>query len=165
MNRRTGMDIVTHSPDDTHRLGSLFGAHLSRGIILGLIGELGSGKTVFIQGLAEGLGVPRDYYITSPTFTLINEYPGRHRLYHVDLYRLEDPDAIEDIGLYDLLRGDGVVAIEWADRLPGAYLDEHVRIQAEIVAEDSRRYGLSAYGRNASDVLEGLRERMNGVWK
>jgi len=77
-----------------------------------LTGDLGSGKTSFVQGLARGLEVPNDYYITSPSYTLINEYPGRHPFFHVDLYRLEDPVDFEDIGLYDILDVNFVVAIE-----------------------------------------------------
>ncbi len=151
-------DFTTHSPEDTYRLGEQIGARLSGGAVLALIGTLGSGKTALVQGLAKGLGVPGDYYITSPTFTLINEYPGRHTLYHVDLYRLVHPDAVEEIGLYDLLHEEGVVAIEWADRLEGIPLGEYLRVQAEIAGDESRTYRLSAYGRDAANMLEGLQK-------
>jgi tRNA threonylcarbamoyladenosine biosynthesis protein TsaE len=94
---------------------------LDRGICLQLKGELGSGKTCFVQGLARGLGVPETYEITSPTYSLINEYAGRLPLYHVDLYRLEEQVDFESIGLDDVLAEDAVVAVEWAERLPRKY--------------------------------------------
>lgn len=150
------IDTITRSPEDAHCLGKTIGNRIAAGTVIALTGELGSGKTTIVQGLARGIDVPQDYYITSPTFTLINEYPGRHPLYHVDLYRLESPDAIEDIGLYDLLWGDGIVAIEWADRLTGVSLKEHIHIHSEIQGETSRKLRLSAYGLDARNVLEGL---------
>jgi tRNA threonylcarbamoyladenosine biosynthesis protein TsaE len=150
------IDITTHSPDDARTLGETIGLRVAAGAVIALTGDLGSGKTTMVQGLARGLEVPKDYYVTSPTYTFINEYPGRHPLYHVDLYRLEHPDAIEDIGLFDLLGGDGVVAIEWAERLTGVPLKEHIHIHSEILGETSRRLRLSAYGLDAQNVLEGL---------
>jgi tRNA threonylcarbamoyladenosine biosynthesis protein TsaE len=81
--------ITTHSVEETRELGRKIGLLIKQPFIIALIGDLGCGKTAFVQGLALGLGVPADYYITSPTFTLINEYPGRWPLFHVDLYSLE----------------------------------------------------------------------------
>ena len=96
--------------DETKKLGKIIGSAVSAGTVLALTGDLGSGKTSFVQGLAEGLEVPDDYYITSPSYTLINEYPGRFFLYHVDLYRITDSIDIEDIGLYEIFDDDAVVA-------------------------------------------------------
>jgi tRNA threonylcarbamoyl adenosine modification protein YjeE len=97
----------------TRMLGFIIGKLAPPGAILALGGELGAGKTTLVQGVARGVGVPDEYYITSPTFTLINEYPGRRVLYHVDLYRIGDPDEAMEIGLEEILEGDGLVAIEW----------------------------------------------------
>ena len=83
------LEISTHSADKTRQLGRSIGRLINQPLVIALIGDLGSGKTAFVQGLAAGLDVAGDYYITSPTFTLINEYPGRLPLYHADLYRLE----------------------------------------------------------------------------
>lgn len=141
------LDIASRSPEETHRLGVALGSRLEAGTVIALTGELGSGKTAMVQGIARGLDVPSDYYITSPTFTLINAYPGRHTLYHADLYRLEDLDAIEETGLYDLLWGKGVVAIEWAERLEGSSLKEHIRIHLSILDDSSRQLRLSAHGK------------------
>jgi len=137
-------EMMTRSPSDARRLGKQIGVACGPGSTIALTGELGCGKTTIIQGLALGLGVPENHYITSPTFTLINEYPGRHPLYHVDLYRLADPEEIEDIGIYDLLGGEGIVAIEWADRLPGLPEQTDLHIASEILSDTGRRLKLSA---------------------
>jgi tRNA threonylcarbamoyladenosine biosynthesis protein TsaE len=114
---------LTGSEDDTRLVGSHFAAALAPGAVILLSGELGAGKTVFVRGLADGLGIDPDQ-VTSPTFTLVHEYRGgRVPLVHVDLYRLDRAD-LDDIGLDAELAASGVLAIEWADRLirtpPGA---------------------------------------------
>jgi tRNA threonylcarbamoyladenosine biosynthesis protein TsaE len=111
--------VETNSPEETRAVAKELAEELKIGDVVLLEGDLGAGKTTFIQGLAEGLGVPEDYYVSSPTFALINEYPGRLTLYHIDLYRLE-PEEVEDLGLEDLL-AQGVLAIEWAERLPFSF--------------------------------------------
>ncbi|MFA6412652.1 MAG: tRNA (adenosine(37)-N6)-threonylcarbamoyltransferase complex ATPase subunit type 1 TsaE [Syntrophales bacterium] len=130
--------IQSKSSEDTFLIGAIIGAGADKGDIIALIGDLGTGKTRLTQGIAAGLEVPAANPITSPTFTLINEYPGRFVLYHFDIYRLEGSQDLEDMGYEDYFYGDGVVVIEWAERvrdiLPeGAlfinltYLDEHNR--------------------------------------
>jgi tRNA threonylcarbamoyladenosine biosynthesis protein TsaE len=112
----TRRSTVTHSEAETAAVGRELAAGLSAGSTVLLIGDLGAGKTAFVRGLAEGLGVsPAD--VSSPTFTIMQEYRGgRLPLYHVDLYRLDDPREIEDLGL-DELTANGILAIEWADKL------------------------------------------------
>ena len=108
---------VTTSEHDTAKIGVQLAQTLRAGSVVLLHGDLGAGKTAFIRGLAEGLGIPADA-VSSPTFTLIQEYRGgRLPLFHVDLYRLDDPREIEDLGL-DEIAADGVLAIEWAEKLP-----------------------------------------------
>ena len=109
--------LTTHSERETAEAGRDLAATLSIGDVVLLYGELGAGKTAFVRGLAEGLGVaPAD--VSSPTFTLVQEYRGgRVPLFHVDLYRLNDPREIDDLGL-DEMSVDGALAIEWADKLP-----------------------------------------------
>ena len=148
--------ITTTSPAETRQLGTGMGKQLGGGMVVALFGDLGSGKTVFIQGLARGLDVPENYYITSPTYTLINEYPGRHTLYHVDLYRLAGPADFESIGLYDILHHKGVAAIEWADRLTDELLAEHVRVQLEITGDNKRKICFNGYGLKPLNLLIGL---------
>jgi tRNA threonylcarbamoyladenosine biosynthesis protein TsaE len=108
---------TTRSEAETATVGRDLAASLHAGDTVLLSGELGAGKTAFVRGLAEGLGVPADA-VSSPTFTLIQEYRGgRLPLFHVDLYRLDDPREIDDLGLEEIA-ADGVLAIEWAEKLP-----------------------------------------------
>jgi tRNA threonylcarbamoyladenosine biosynthesis protein TsaE len=151
--------VTTHSVKETKKLGEKIGARLMGQAVFALTGDLGSGKTSFVQGLARGLEVPNDYYITSPSYTLINEYPGRHPLAHVDLYRLEDPVDFEDIGLYEILDDNYVVAIEWADRIPQELLPDHIRIKFEISGDKSRKICMSAHGVNSSNLLKEIKNQ------
>lgn len=123
---------ITHGEAETMAVARELAERLSPGAVVLLYGDLGAGKTVFVRGLAEGLGVrPED--VSSPSFTLIQEYAGTTPLYHVDLYRLMPADA-EDLGLEELMAGNGVVAIEWADRLPRA-IEDGVVVRIEAVGE------------------------------
>ncbi|MCX6967735.1 MAG: tRNA (adenosine(37)-N6)-threonylcarbamoyltransferase complex ATPase subunit type 1 TsaE [Verrucomicrobia bacterium] len=107
--------IISHNPEETFALGRQCAGSLRRGDVLALAGDLGAGKTQFAKGLAAGLGV--ECGVTSPTFTLIHEYPGgRLPLFHIDLYRLEEEAEVLGIGLDEYLAGDGVTVIEWADK-------------------------------------------------
>jgi tRNA threonylcarbamoyladenosine biosynthesis protein TsaE len=125
--------ITTHSEEETAAVGHDLAASLAAGDVVLLYGDLGAGKTAFVRGLAAGLGVERDE-VSSPTFTLVQEYRGgRLALFHVDLYRLDDPREIDDLGLEEIA-ADGVMAIEWAEKIfdiarlkPSRYVS--VRIQ------------------------------------
>jgi tRNA threonylcarbamoyladenosine biosynthesis protein TsaE len=152
--------ITTHSVDETRQLGRKIGALIHFPMIIALSGDLGSGKTALVQGLAQGLEVPADYYITSPTFTLINEYPGRLPLFHVDLYRLDSINDFEDIGLDELLSDQAVIVIEWSDKLEKSLLSEYLAATFEIVGEDLRRINLIAYGQNGIDLIKALEKKM-----
>ena len=129
--------ITTNSEDETSAVGRDLAASLSSGDVLLLYGDLGAGKTAFVRGLAEGLGVSRDD-VSSPTFTLIQEYRGgRLPLFHVDLYRIEDPREFDELGLDEIAEA-GVLAIEWAERLPEPPPDA-IRISIEHAGESERR--------------------------
>ena len=147
---------TTHSPDETQQLGNKIGALLKTPMIITLTGELGSGKTALVQGLAKGLEVPVEYYITSPTFTLINEYPGRFRLFHVDLYRLDYQSDLDDIGLDEMLVSPGVVAVEWAEKLPGDLLPNYLDLQFDIMDDQTRKIRAFAYGQEAEVLIKAL---------
>jgi tRNA threonylcarbamoyladenosine biosynthesis protein TsaE len=108
--------LTTHSEEETATVGRDLATSLGAGDVVLLYGDLGTGKTAFVRGLAEGLGVNRDE-VSSPTFTLVQEYRGgRLTLFHVDLYRIDDPREIDDLGLEEIA-ADGVLAIEWAEKL------------------------------------------------
>ena len=109
--------LISHDPRETHAIGRMLGEELQPGDVLALCGELGAGKTCLTQGIAAGLGVGEEYPVTSPTFTLINEYPGRLTLFHLDMYRLADAGELWDIGFEDCFNNRGVVVIEWAERV------------------------------------------------
>jgi len=139
-------DLVSASPDETHQLGVRLGRLLEPGHVVGLVGELGAGKTALAAGVAEGMGVGPEVYVSSPTFTLINEYPGRFPLVHADFYRLEDPEDLAEIGLLDYYRGDVACIVEWFDRFPGAAPLEHLRVTLVVTGAATRRMGLAAAG-------------------
>ena len=133
---RSGV-FETSTEAETGAVGESLGRTLAPGRVILLYGDLGAGKTAFVRGLARGLGAnPED--VSSPTFTIVQEYAGtKATLYHVDLYRL-GPAEIDDLGLEDLIAGDGVVAIEWADRWPRRP-DQVTEVSIEDAGEDRRR--------------------------
>jgi tRNA threonylcarbamoyladenosine biosynthesis protein TsaE len=109
------MIVMCWTPEETQRLGERLGRRLREGAVVACTGELGAGKTCFLQGLARGLGVSAD--VTSPTFVLVNVYQGRLPVYHVDAYRTESLSELLDVGLEEILHGAGVTIIEWADKI------------------------------------------------
>ena len=113
---RRSLKIISKSVQQTQKLGESMARGLRGGEMIALIGELGTGKTQFVKGLALGLSVDSDL-VNSPTFTLINEYPGRLTLTHIDAYRLERPEQLTDLGFEEIHTSGGVVAVEWADRV------------------------------------------------
>jgi tRNA threonylcarbamoyladenosine biosynthesis protein TsaE len=159
------VQITTHSAAETRRLGRNLGAAIQQPIIMALTGDLGCGKTAFVQGLSKGLDVSEAYYVTSPTFTLINEYPGRLRLYHVDLYRIEHPIELDDIGLDEVLLSDAVIAVEWAEKLSSNAPSNGLQIQFEITSESTRRIQIFAYGHPAANLLKALEPQLKDMIK
>ena len=151
------LTIHTASPEESRRLGKIIGDALQSPAIMGLTGDLGCGKTVFVQGLARGLSVPDHYPVTSPTYTFINEYPGRLPLCHVDLYRLISTDELTDIGFDDIADGSGVVAIEWADRLPEGFLALDMEISIGMTGDDTRHFQVFFYGRPPANLIRDLK--------
>lgn len=154
----TSQEFSSHSPEETRRLAAVIGRHLPAGSLLLLHGDLGSGKTVFAQGLAKGLEVSSEYAVTSPTYTLVHEYPGRLPFFHVDLYRLPAGGAdLESLGLADQAAASGVVLIEWPDRLPPGELPiEHLSICLAPRAPQARNLELIAYGLPYVDLIKKL---------
>ncbi len=129
--------FISNNPAETEEIGRRFANNVDIGSVLALEGDLGSGKTQFTKGLVAGLGssIP----VTSPTFTIIHEYPGgRLPVYHFDFFRLEDQESVARLGLDDYLFGDGISVIEWADRFP-EFIPEQARwILFEIKSENAR---------------------------
>jgi tRNA threonylcarbamoyladenosine biosynthesis protein TsaE len=149
--------LATASAAETRRLGERCGSLLRTPLVICLIGDLGSGKTVFVQGLARGLDISADYAVTSPSFTLIHEYPGRLKLFHIDLYRLGTEADLDDLGLTEILHGEGVAAVEWADKLIDGAAAERLEIRFEFGDDDRRRLRMVAYGQAPLILLKALR--------
>jgi len=144
------MKVETHSPEETAALEAKWAAEGGHPQKPALVGDLGAGKTRFVKGLAAGLGIAEDR-VTSPTFVLMNLYEGRIRLAHFDLYRLESVD-LPSLGFYDV-RDDGVVVLEWADKVDEKLLGDHVRIEFDLTGETSRRLILHARGERSEKLL------------
>ena len=132
------LSIISHSPAETFEFGRALAASLRCGDVLALCGDLGAGKTHFVKGLAAGLGAPAE--VTSPTFTLIHEYTGGALpLYHVDFYRLDETGDALKIGIDEYLDGDGVTAIEWADKFADLIPEGARWIRFHLLENDGRR--------------------------
>lgn len=146
--------MTSPSVNDTQALGEQIGRCLQAGDVVCLYGELGSGKTVFVKGLAKGLGVASESVVRSPSFVLIHRYEGRVPIYHADLYRLDSPADVDDIGLQELLGGDGVAVIEWADKLEAALPTTRLDVTLRHVDADTRQIVLHPLGERAVRCLE-----------
>lgn len=126
----SGMKIETTGEAQTYQLGFQMGQNARKGEVYGLIGDLGTGKTVFTQGFAHGLGIKGP--VNSPTFTIVQEYKeGRLPLYHFDVYRIADPEEMEEIGYEDYFYGNGVCLVEWANLIPELFPEDAILIRME----------------------------------
>lgn len=131
------MEYITHSPAETEELGCRLGRTLRPGTVVAYFGGLGMGKTAFTRGLAQGLGCRGR--VTSPTFTIVNEYDGPTPLFHFDMYRLPDADALFDIGWEDYLDRGGVCAVEWSENVPEAFDGSEIRVSIEKCSDNARK--------------------------
>jgi len=147
-----GRTFASKSTDETRQLGERLGALLKGGDVVLLSGELGAGKTVFVQGMARGLGF--DGSVSSKSFVLMGEYPGRLTLYHADLYRLEEPEQVIELAL-DEISADGVLVVEWPERAgDGVLPEEQLRVEFEVTGEETRTLRLSGGGKRANEILK-----------
>lgn len=155
----TVFDITTHSPAQTRAIGELLGHLLGPGDVVCLQGDLGCGKTCLVQGIGRGLHV--EGTINSPTFVFISEHGpagvGPY-LYHVDLYRLDDPVEVLALGLEDYMYGDGVTVIEWADRAKEWMPTDHLWITLTFLGDQDRKLQFQPYGTHYVQVVQSLRE-------
>lgn len=152
------MKIISHSPQETIRLGGCLARYLGPGDIVSLFGELGAGKTVFVKGIARGLGVA-GRSVLSPTFVLLQEHPrGRVPLYHFDLYRLRVPQDILNLGYEEYFYDEGITVIEWAERLKGLLPEESLRVRLQVKSGSQRLILFSARGRRYEKILEKMHE-------
>jgi tRNA threonylcarbamoyladenosine biosynthesis protein TsaE len=127
---------TTTSAGKTRQLGESIAKRLKANDVIALCGELGAGKTTLIQGIAKGLGIKN--WVTSPTFTIINEFTGKIPLYHVDLYRLNNINEAEDIAIEEYFNKGGITVIEWAEKIKEILHDNTIKIAMKIVSENKR---------------------------
>jgi tRNA threonylcarbamoyladenosine biosynthesis protein TsaE len=156
----SGLTIHVHSEQETERVGRALADVVAPGVVVGLIGPLGAGKTRLSRALAEGLGVDPSA-IASPTFVLIHEYPGRMPVYHFDAYRLAGPGEFEALGPWDYFDGDGVCLVEWADRVLDLLPEDAWLIRFEPLGPEGRR--LEVRFPAGSPIADGLAKRLAAV--
>ena len=154
--KRDHVTVYSHSEEETQAIGAIMGSIMTAGDIIGLSGELGAGKTCIARGIAKGMGISRHYHITSPTFTLINEYPGQVPLYHMDMYRLSDSSDANDVGYYDYLGGKGIVVVEWAEKIADALPAHAFHITIEHCDESGRKLDIEG----AVDIIAVLKSKL-----
>lgn len=151
------LKIFTNSPEETYKLGEKIAKLLIEGIVICLQGDLGAGKTLFVQGLAKGLGISEE--VTSPTFALLNIYQGEKTIYHFDLYRLDYQEELYDIGFYEYIeRDDGVTIIEWPDKFQDELPQEYLLLKISRTSNnDERLIEISSNGEKYNKILEELK--------
>ncbi len=128
---------ISESEKDTEEIGRSFAQSLKGGEVIAMYGDLGAGKTAFVRGLAKGLGI--DAKVSSPTFTIVNEYPGEIDLIHFDMYRLSSADELFDIGWEDYLARGAVCAVEWSENVTDAFFGDEIKVIIEKTGDNSRK--------------------------
>jgi len=159
--RKFILSFKTASADQTKKLGRILGEKLASGMVIALIGDLGTGKTVFAKGVTAGLGLRNEKEVTSPSFVVINEYQGRMPVWHVDLYRLKNSGEVEDLGWEELMSPPGVTMVEWAEKALALFPEDRIEVHLEWVNEMERKLLFIGRGEKARELVEGLGEN----WK
>jgi len=149
------LKLISHSPEQTQRLGVCIGELSLPGDILLLVGALGTGKTCLTQGIAWGLGIKE--YALSPSFVIVRELYGRLPLYHIDLYRLNHMGEIVELGLDDYLYGSGVCVVEWAEKGLSVLPTEHLLIQISYLSDTERNFQLKPSGKRYLEIVAQLK--------
>ena len=156
------LELTAGAPEDTIAVGEAVASLLREGDVIALTGELGAGKTTFVRGAARALGF--EGAVASPTFTLVREYQGRVRIYHVDVYRLDRVQDVLDLGLDEMVAEGGVLLVEWGDAVEGLLPDDHLLAEITLVGEgDARRIVVTGMGPSWATRWERL-ERLTEPW-
>ena len=136
------MKYISHSVEETEQIAMNLASKLKGDEVIAFFGGLGMGKTAFTQGICDGLGIQAR--VTSPTFAIVNQYEGRPlSVFHFDMYRIENEDQLYNIGFYDYLDYDGVLAIEWSENIAGFFDDEHITVAFEKLGDTDRKITIS----------------------
>ena len=133
-------EFISNSEKETENIGAAFAKDLKGGSVVAMYGDLGAGKTAFVRGMARGMGL--DAHVSSPTFTIVNEYPGERELIHFDMYRLASADELFDIGWEDYLNRGAVCAVEWSENVRDAFFGDEINVTIEKISDCSRRITL-----------------------
>lgn len=157
------MEFVFDAADEdaTRRFGAALAGILPPGITVALIGTLGAGKTRLVQAIAEAAGVPREE-VVSPTFVLCQQYRGKRTINHVDAYRLKDEDEFRELGGDELMAGDAITIIEWADRIADALPDDYLQIEISVAGPTERRFVVRPVGKQYQGVIAELARVASG---
>lgn len=131
------MEYLTASEKETEKIGAMLGARVADGSVVAMYGDLGAGKTAFVRGMAQGMGV--DARVNSPTFTIVNEYKSQRELFHFDMYRLGTSDELFDIGWEDYLARGGVCVTEWSENVEDAFDGSEIRVTINKISESERK--------------------------
>ena len=156
------LELQLDSEAATLDLARALSAHLQRGDVIGLEGDLGSGKTTFTRGAVHGLGVPNETPVTSPTFALVHRYRGRLPIAHADLYRLSEEAELEELGLDELLEEGAVLFVEWGRRFPEIADRAVLWVELDIVSDEGRRARLRPQGPRGEALIDALQHRRAG---
>ncbi len=154
------VEIISNNAEQTVAIGYAIGEKSGAGDIFALSGELGTGKTCLTCGLARGIGVGDHYLITSPTFTLVNEYPGRCPLYHFDVYRLNGVGDLDDLGYDEYMAGKGVIVIEWAEKIASALPADVISIHFSYVDENIRIIRISGPKKRIQELIKDMKREV-----
>jgi tRNA threonylcarbamoyladenosine biosynthesis protein TsaE len=156
----TKAEFLTNSPEETEELGRQLGSLLEQGAFLALRGELGGGKTCFTRGVVLAVAPESAHLVASPTFAIMNHYPGRMPVYHFDFYRMAGEDDIVDLGFAEYLQGDGICIVEWSERLEALFPADHLRITFDYEGFERRRITLETRGAGSEILLSRLLSRI-----
>jgi len=154
------LTLLSHSPSETEELGRRFGSLLTQGTFVALHGELGSGKTCFTRGIVAAAAPASAHLVASPTFAIMNEYPGSPPVYHFDFYRLATAHEIAELGLDEYFPGEGISIAEWSERLGDLLPLEHLDVTLEHAGDESRRLFFEAAGPEPEALLAGFAKLM-----
>ncbi|MSQ12085.1 MAG: tRNA (adenosine(37)-N6)-threonylcarbamoyltransferase complex ATPase subunit type 1 TsaE [Dehalococcoidia bacterium] len=155
------LEVASHSPQETHRIGRALGENAQAGDVILLIGDLGTGKTTLTQGIAAGLGITTP--VRSPTFVLVTQHQGRLTLYHADLYRVDRPLEALELGLEDYFQDSGVCVIEWAEKAPEAFPDQHLTVHLAHTGEETRGLVFESHGHRYEQMLSALAAELRPI--
>jgi tRNA threonylcarbamoyladenosine biosynthesis protein TsaE len=156
----TKEEFLTNSPEETEELGRHLGALLGPGAFLALRGDLGGGKTCFTRGVVHAVAPESAHLVASPTFAIMNHYPGRLPVYHFDFYRMAGEDDIADLGFAEYLHGEGVCIVEWSERLESLLPADHLRITFHYAGDERRRITVETRGACPEILLSRLLKRI-----